>query len=134
MSGSGATVAARARALVGVRFRAQGRDPRLGLDCAGAAAAALDVAAAELPASYGLRGHRLEALEATLGRLGCRAVDSVQAGDVLVCRPARGQLHLLVSTGESFVHADARLRRVAERPMPPPWPIVGIWRLSEGEG
>ena len=43
MSGprSGAAIAAAARALVGVPFRLQGRDPALGLDCVGLVGAAL---------------------------------------------------------------------------------------------
>jgi len=31
----------------------------------------------------------------------------------------------------AFVHADLGLRRVVERPLPPPWPIVGVWRLVD---
>jgi hypothetical protein len=32
-----------------------------------------------------------------------------------------------------FVHADARLRLVVERPLPLPWPIVSAWRMAGGE-
>ena len=47
MSGprSGAAIAAAARALVGVPFRLQGRDPALGLDCVGLVGAAMRAAA-----------------------------------------------------------------------------------------
>jgi cell wall-associated NlpC family hydrolase len=133
VSKRGSTIAARARALVGVPFRPQGRDPRLGLDCVGVAAAAVGATVASVPARYAARDHRLAEIGAALSGLGCRAVERPEAGDVVVCRPGRGQHHLLVCAGESFVHADARLRRVAERPMPPPWPVVGIWRLEAGE-
>ena len=34
-----------------------------------------------------------------------------------------------VSRG-GFVHADAQLRRVVERPGEPPWPVIGIWRFE----
>jgi hypothetical protein len=50
------------------------------------------------------------------------------AGDVLVLAPRRDQIHLGVFTGIGLVHADAGLRRVVERPLPLPWPILGIWR------
>ena len=53
MSGprSGAAIAAAARALVGVPFRLQGRDPVLGLDCVGLVGAAMR-AAGYAPVSY----------------------------------------------------------------------------------
>lgn len=130
MSGPGAVIAARARGLVGRRFRPQGRDPMLGLDCVGAAAAALD--AGEVPADYASRGEALERIEAGLRALGCEQAESAVAGDVIVCRPAQDQYHLLVCVGEAFVHADAALRRIVERPLPPPWPIAGVWRLQHG--
>lgn len=133
MSGRGAGIAARARALVGTRFRPQGRDPSVGLDCVGLAAAALDVPPARIDGGYAARGHCLDALEAALRGLGCVPVESAEAGDLIVCRPARDQLHLLVCTGAGCVDADARLRRVVERPAPPLWPIVGIWRLFAGD-
>jgi hypothetical protein len=41
------------------------------------------------------------------------------------------QLHMVVITPGAFVHADASLRRVVERPLPIPWPIVGVWRAAE---
>ena len=49
MSLRGHRIARRARSLVGVRFRPQGRDPMLGLDCVGAAAAAAEEPACRLP-------------------------------------------------------------------------------------
>jgi lipoprotein Spr len=130
MSGSGAAIAARARSLVGRRFRPQGRDPMLGLDCVGTAAAALG--ARGVPADYAPRGQALERIEAGLAALGCREREAPEAGDVIVCRPARDQYHLLVCVGDAFVHADAGLRRIVERPMPPPWPVAGVWRLEAG--
>jgi hypothetical protein len=132
VSGSGAAIAARARTLVGRRFRPQGRDPVLGLDCVGTAAAALD--AGDVPSDYAARGNALERIEAELWALGCLEAEAPEAGDVIVCRPARDQYHLLVCVGEAFVHADAGLRRIVERPMPPPWPVAGVWRLQPGGG
>jgi hypothetical protein len=51
---------------------------------------------------------------------------------VIVCRTGAAQFHLAVATGPTFVHADARLRRVVERPWPLPWPVEGVWRLASG--
>lgn len=130
MSERGAAIAARARALVGTRFRPQGRRPEYGLDCVGLAAAAAEVAAERLPADYDLKGQNLARIEHALCDLGCVPVpaDAAEPGDVILCAVGPAHFHVLVATGEGFVHADAGLRRVVERPLPLPWPAVGIWR------
>lgn len=135
MSARGAAIAARARALVGARFRPQGRRAEWGLDCVGLAAAAVDVGAERLPADYDLKGQDLARIEHELCDLGCRPVPSCkpEPGDVVVCAVGPAHYHLLIATGESFVHADAGLRRVVERPLPLPWPAVGVWRLAGDE-
>lgn len=132
MSDQGDVIAARARGLVGLRFRPQGREPALGLDCVGTAAAAAGVA---VRADYALRGDHEAAIEAGLAELGCARVaqDESEAGDVAVCRAGPAQFHLLVLTDGGFVHADAGLRRIVERPLPAPWPVLGVWRLGEGD-
>ncbi|HEX8668167.1 MAG TPA: peptidoglycan endopeptidase [Allosphingosinicella sp.] len=130
---SGETIAARAQALVGVRFRPQGRDPERGLDCVGAAAAAAGVATERIRHDYPMRGHCLAEIEHALCDLGCRPVPEKEvsrAGDVIVCEAGPAQFHLLVSTWGAFVHADAGLGRVVERPFPIPWRIAGVWRLA----
>ncbi|HEX8449225.1 MAG TPA: peptidoglycan endopeptidase [Allosphingosinicella sp.] len=134
MSLRGHRIARRARALVGTRFRPQGRDPMLGLDCVGAAAAAAELPAGRLPSDYALRGQHLAAIEHELCDLGCQPVPAERAvaGDVLVCEAGPAQFHIVVRAWESFIHADAGLRRVVERPLPVPWPVVGAWRFFEG--
>jgi len=122
-------VVANARALIGVRFRPQGRAPARGLDCIGVVAAAIDVATP--PGDYPLRGGSATRLAAALAAAGLRAVAAARPGDVLVLAAGPAQLHLGIVTGEGLVHGDAGLRRVVERPGPPPWPIVGIWRIGE---
>jgi hypothetical protein len=130
----GDRIAKRALALVGTRFRPQGRDPRIGLDCVGAAAVAAEVPAGRLRDDYALRGLHLAAIEHGLDDLGFRPVPAEQAvaGDVLVCVAGPAQYHVVVRTRDSFVHADAGLRRVVERPLPVPWPVAGAWRFFEG--
>lgn len=127
-------VAAAALALVGTRFRLHGRDPATGLDCVGVAACALAAAGWDgaVPTGYALRGGDAVAVSARLDRVLVRAPDA-RPGDLLLAAPGAGQLHLMVRTAAGFVHADATLRRVVERPGDPPWPILGAWRVPERE-
>ena len=139
MSRRGREMAERARSLVGTPYRPQGRDPERGLDCVGTAAAAAGIPAEKVRRDYALRGQRRAELEHELCEFGWRPMPGrvVLPGDVLVCRTGPAQLHLVVAVGGTFVHADAGLRRVVERPFPAPWPIESIWRFApwdeEGE-
>ena len=136
MSRRGEEIARRARSLVGIRFRAQGRDPAYGLDCIGTAAAAAGVPAEKVRRDYELRGQRRTEIEEGLCDLGFQPVrgGEAEAGDILVCSAGPAQLHLVVRTEGGFVHADARLRMVVERPLPLPWPADSIWRRAGGDG
>lgn len=122
-------LAARARALVGTRFRPQGRDPELGLDCIGLILCAFDLAADQVRRDYRLRGaHRAELLAALAGPFRRIARARRQPGDVLLLEVARDQMHLAVVTAVGFVHADARRGKVVETPGTPPWPVVAVFR------
>jgi cell wall-associated NlpC family hydrolase len=125
---SPAEIVARARALIGVRFRAQGRSPA-GLDCVGLVVQA--IGASEVPRDYALRGTSAARLAAELEAAGLRRVDAMRPGDVLVMNAGPGQLHLGLWSGTGLIHGDAGLRRVVERPGPPLWPVTGIWRIGE---
>lgn len=105
--------------MVGARFRLHGRDPASGLDCVGLAALAFG---RDAPTGYALRGGDAEAVAASLDAMLVRA-DGAAAGDLLLLRTGPGQLHLAIRTEGGFVHADAGLRRVVERPGAPPWPV-----------
>ncbi|HYG48113.1 MAG TPA: peptidoglycan endopeptidase [Allosphingosinicella sp.] len=131
----GVDIAARACALVGTRFRPQGRNVRDGLDCVGVAALAAQIPAGRIPRDYALRGQRLAEIEHQLRDLGCRPVagHGLALGDLAVCRTGPAQFHLVVITPSGFVHADAALRRVVQRPNPIPWTLVSGWRLAEEE-
>ena len=135
MSAAGERIAARARGLVGTRFRPQGRDPAHGLDCVGTAAAAAGIPPERIRRDYPMRGQGTGDIEHALCDLGCRPVtlETSEAGDLIVCEAGAAQLHLVVSTGAGFVHADAGLRRVAERPFPLPWRVLSVWRLVDRE-
>lgn len=122
-------VVKRARAVVGSPFRPQGREPRIGLDCVGLILSAFDISQETVRRDYRLRGgHRLEVEAALMQRFGRISLDKSRPGDVLLCAIASDQVHLAISCGASFVHADARLRRVVETPGKPPWPIIGAYR------
>ena len=123
-------VAAAARALVGARFRLHGRDPASGLDCVGVVAAALRAAgwAGDVPSGYALRGGDAGQIAVLLDRHLARG-DGIRPGDIVLAVPGPGQFHLTILTETGFVHADASLRRVVERPGLPPWSVVGAWRL-----
>ena len=118
-------IVARARALIGTSFRAQGRGGD-GLDCVGLVAAALGRGGVRR--DYALRGGCADALGAGLAAAGLARVEEAAAGDVIALRAGPGQLHLGLWTGDGLVHADAGLRRVVERPGEVPWPVLGVWR------
>jgi lipoprotein Spr len=126
MTKTGEAVAARARGLVGVRFRPQGRSAQTGLDCIGVVA--LAVRAKGVRRDYGLRGGSAEEVTEGLKAAGMRPVKKASAGDVLVMKVGPEQLHLAIVTADGFVHADAGARAVVERPGQPDWPVLGIWR------
>jgi len=125
------SIVERARLAVGARFRPQGRRIEDGLDCVGLAAFAFATAQAAVPADYPLRGATLKALARQLGALGFAEVAGAafRPGDLGVFAPGPGQLHLAIVTGATLIHADAGLCRVVERPLPPPWPLAGLWRV-----
>lgn len=126
----GEAIVARARALIGARFRPQGRSAASGLDCIGLVAAAAGIA--QVPSDYALRGGSPARLSEALRRAGFRRCRVLRPGDVLALRAGVAQLHLGVWSGEGLIHADAALRRVVERPGPATWPVIGIWRFSPG--
>lgn len=121
-----------ARACVGSRFRFQGRDPAIGLDCVGLADFTYRSVGAEpmLPAGYALRGGDLRDAEAWLSASGFASIieGAASAGDLLILRPGARQLHLAVHSGGGFIHADLGLRHVVETPGRPSWPLLGSWR------
>ena len=121
-------VAARALALVGTRFRPQGRRPEHGLDCLGLAAVAADLPLQSVPADYALRAPvPAELLSVEFGgRLKRISPEEAVAGDVLLVLAGTRQNHFLVLVEGGFVHADARLGKVVETPGEVPWPVLAV--------
>lgn len=125
---TGEEVVARAAECIGSRFRPHGRSPESGLDCVGLTAIAIGLESVR--ADYALRGGGIEALSQELAGAGLMQIDQAAPGDVLVMMAGSGQLHLGIATGAGMIHADARLRRVVERPGEPPWAVVSMWRAG----
>lgn len=120
--------AERARALVGTRFRPQGRSGG-GLDCVGVAIATFGLAGGVVRRDYRLRGDHEDEAHAFLGDHFSRVADEeLRAGDLMLLRVASDQLHFAVRTSAGFVHAHAGLRRVVETPGMPQWPLLAVYR------
>lgn len=126
-------IVARARALVGVRFRPQGRDPSHGLDCVGLTLVATRTGAEDVPRHYRLRGDHRAWIERRLAALGWTPIGAPRPGDLVLFEAGPAQFHLGVVTPGGCVHADAGLRRVVERPDPLPWRIASVWRAAAGD-
>ncbi len=126
--------AARARALVGTRFRPQGRDPAHGLDCVGVLLSAFELPRDLVRSDYRLRGdYRVEIEQALRQRFRRIPARWRRPGDVMVLAVAEDQLHLGIASAAGFIHADARIGKVVETPGPPPWPILSIHRRRAGK-
>jgi len=125
----GQDVVALARALIGTRFRPQGRDARFGLDCVGLVLAAYRLPVSSVRGDYALRGTDREEIEAAIHPWFRRVPTSwAREGDLMVVQAAADVLHLGIRSGEGMIHADARFG-VVERPGALPWPVLAIYRL-----
>ncbi len=115
----------RARALIGTRFVAQGRDPAIGLDCVGLALLAYGIEAAGVRDDYRLSGaHRGAILHFAKARFRRVARPRRRAGDLLLLQPGAAQWHVGIWTGGGLIHADIASRKIVERPGPIVWPVA----------
>jgi murein DD-endopeptidase / murein LD-carboxypeptidase len=120
--------AERARALVGTRFRPQGRADNA-LDCIGLVVRAFELDARTIRKNYRLRGdHRYELEQGLLVQFRRIAMRQLRPGDVMLLRAADDQVHLGVRTNNGFVHAHAGIGYVVETPGMPEWPVLGVYR------
>lgn len=135
MANNGGAIVGRARALIGTRFRPQGRSADDGLDCVGVVMMATGIARERAPDDYRLRGGDIDQMNAGFAALGFvrLAPDRCKPGDVLVAESGPGQLHAAVLTPAGYVHAHAALRRVVEAPGALPWPVLAAWRYAGNE-
>jgi hypothetical protein len=118
----------RARALLGIRFRPQGRS-EAELDCVGVILMTFEIASDGIRRNYRLRGDHEREIRSGLNRHFRRVPESqLRPGDVMLLRVAEEQLHLAVRTDRGFVHGHARIGRVVETPGLPAWPLLGAYR------
>jgi len=122
----------RARALVGTRFRPQGRDPETGLDCVGLLLATYAIPRDAVRRNYRLRGDHRSEIERELKTYFRRVTTLKRTGDLMLLAVDSDQVHFGIWTAIGFVHADARLGRVVETPGEPHWPVLGIFRKRLG--
>ena len=124
-----ADFAGRASALVGTRFRPQGRNLQRGVDCLGLILVVFEIPDAGIRRNYRLRGdHRSEItvhLQRHFRRIPAR---DVRPGDLLLLSVATDQLHFAITTQRGFVHADAKIGKVVETPGATRWPLAGAYR------
>jgi murein DD-endopeptidase / murein LD-carboxypeptidase len=120
--------AAAARALVGVRFRLQGRSDN-GMDCVGVVLAAYGLTAASVRRDYSMRGDHAAEIRSTLER-DFRRISRGQSrpGDLLHLLVAPDRHHFGIKTAAGFVHAHGGLGKVVETPGVPEWPLLAVFR------
>lgn len=125
-------VVRRARALIGVRFRPQGRSVEAGLDCIGVVAMAFGLTGVR--SDYRLRASKADEVNRAFYDGGFEPISATEAGpgDVLVVQAGFRQLHVVILTPDGYLHGDAGLRRVAEVPGTVGWPVLRAWRASVG--
>lgn len=134
---SAAFIAA-ARSFMGVKFRHQGRNPKIGLDCAGLPLAAMQLIGRPVTdiRGYGREPYRDGLEGALIANLGERvAKESMRAGDVVIMRFAGDPRHVGILTdypdgGLALIHTHDTLKHVTEHRLDEKRAasIVAVWR------
>jgi len=120
--------AERSRALVGTRFRPQGRS-ETELDCVGVVLSTFGLANDTVRRDYRMRGdHRSEIESKLMERFRRVPKAQLRTGDVMLLEIATEQMHLAVRTERGFVHGHAGIGRVVETPGLPEWRLLGVYR------
>lgn len=128
-----------ARACLGTPFHHQGRQPGVGLDCAGLLVVicqSVGLEVLDLPA-YGRYPHggELEAAVAAQPFLRKVVAGERAAGDVLLMRFTDAPQHLGLWTGDTLIHAYESVGRVVEHRLDGRWGrrVVGTYRVIGGQ-
>ena len=124
---------AAARDCLGTPFHHQGRTPRVGLDCIGLIVVALRAVGCAVRdrLDYGMRPDG-RSLVAALREHGAAAVETVQAGDVLVFRYDHQPQHVALATApDRMIPSFAPAGRVVETEIGDYWRrrLVGVFRF-----
>lgn len=130
---SALALARAAQALVGTRFRLNGRDPATGLDCIGLLAAALAAIgrSAPLPSGYTLKLRNLDRWLPDAAACGfASTTGQIIPGDVVLLELGPCQQHLAIAAEAGrFIHAHAGLHRVVEGSGQLPGAVLLHWRM-----
>lgn len=131
---NGLALARAAETLVGTPYRLGGRDQRLGLDCLGVLAAAMERIGChiDLPKGYRLKIRHLDLWLPDPDRAGFISASApFLPGDVVLLRTGPGQFHLAIADADrGWVHAHAGLRRIVRQAEMPSGTIAGHWRAK----
>lgn len=130
-----------ARALIGVPWRHQGRDPAIGIDCVGLLVLAFGLAPERDFTAYGRMPHdgMLERhLAAVFGAPVPNGVLDARPGDVAAMAYGRAIRHVGIVGdyalgGLSLIHTDSTLGHVTEHPLDGKWVarVRAIYRQGE---
>ena len=119
---------ARALALVGTRFRPQGRGSGA-LDCLGLLLEVFAISRGSVRRDYRLRGdHEAEIVNGLKPHFRPVVTGAARAGDALLFRIAEDRFHFAVRTKRGCVHAHAGIGKVVEMPGLPEWTLAGVYR------
>jgi len=140
VSERGDKIAQAAEAMVGIPFRHQGRNPKVGVDCVGVVLCAVWSAGCDLPDCLGYGPlPRSEVLLAELEKRARRIhMDDAQPGDVLLFqyRPEL-PMHFAVLVWNNYVvHAHGSTGKVVRHRLSPAWAmrLHSIWRAEGVDG
>ena len=127
---------AAARLMLGVRFRHQGRDPVLGVDCAGLAVCAAKRCGYEAQdyTDYKRTPKASDFIAVLLRQCDRVRPGDETPGDLWVFQFENSPQHLAIQTGpRSIIHARADLRKVVEHDLDSEWLSrrVCVFRLKE---
>jgi len=128
-------IASRAIQAVGTPFKLHGRSLRHGLDCVGLVAHSISpfTTQQEIPQNYTMRFTNLEIPKAffeAISILQCHNFDDLKIGDIVLISPGCQQLHFIIITGDTYVHAHSNLRRIVSCPLPIEYRIKAAWRYK----
>jgi hypothetical protein len=137
MADAAQIISSRALSQVGVAFKLHGRRPGVALDCVGLVGHAIEPfdPQGSVPKDYRMSGDFLTCIETYLENTELSNIPKstlLSDGDILLTQPGKRQQHLMIRSGQGFVHAHAGLRCVVFTPDPSPWPILKIWRITGG--
>lgn len=132
----GEQIAAAAEAMVGIPFRHQGRNPKLGVDCVGVVLCSVWAAGCEVPdcLGYGPIPNASMLMRELEGRADRVHMDDAMPGDVMLFQRHGSPTHFgIMVAGNHFVHAHQKTGSVRKDELSRLWRSLlhSIWRPRE---